>query len=391
MNLASLALGQIRSRPLHSLLNIVLLAIGMATVTLLLLLNTQLQERLWANARGIDLVVGAKGSPLQLILSTVYQADVPTGNIRLADAEQLARDPLVAATIPMALGDNFQGYRIVGTSPAYVQLYDGILSQGRLWSASMEAVLGAQVAAHSGLGLGQQFAGSHGLSPGGPLHDDHLYRVVGILRPTGTVLDEVVLTTPQSVWDLHDDAAHAGAAHELTALLVQYRSPLAMLSLPRRINAQTAMQAASPVMESTHLLKIVGFGMTAMRVFAVVLMLSAGLSLFVALYSSLHERRFDLAVMRMLGSSPRRLWLVVWLEGVLQALVGAVIGLLLAHGLVQILGWMQWIPGLPLSGGRFIAAEAWALLVALLIGSVAAALPAWRAYRTDIASVLSAR
>ncbi len=126
--------------------------LGVATITLVILLSRELEQRLVREAAGIDLVVGAKGSPLQLVLAGVYHADVPPGNVPLAAVEELARRPLVRQVIPMALGDSYRGFRIVGTEPAFVAHYGATLAQGRAWSAPMEAVLGSEVARATGLG-----------------------------------------------------------------------------------------------------------------------------------------------------------------------------------------------------------------------------------------------
>jgi putative ABC transport system permease protein len=389
------------------------LAIGLGTVAVLMLFNAQLQDKLLANGKGVDLVVGAKGSPLQLILSTVYHVDIPPGNIPLKEADKIAKLPFVAKTIPMALGDNLMGHRIVGTTPDYLALYDGHLAEGKLWKLSMEAVLGSNVALQSKFKIGQSFASSHGLAAGGHLHDDNLYQVVGILAPTGTILDDLVLTDMQSVWDLHegetttnaavvnkstpakgssaDDEEDDGIPREVTALLVQYSTPLAVLSIPRRINAETNMQAASPALESARLLNIVGFGLDAFRAFAVILIISAGLSVFVALYTALKERRFDLAVMRMLGSSRLRLCSAVLLEGLLLSAGAGLLGLVLAHGTAELAGRLHLAPGLPLTGHYWVNQEGGLMLLALGIGLIASLIPAIQAYRTDIGTVLAER
>lgn len=418
MNIARLALKQVAARPLMSGLNVLLLALGLASIALLMLFDAQLEDRLVSNARGIDLVVGAKGSPLQLILSTVYHADIPTGNIPKREADRLARHPLVARAIPLALGDNLQGFRIVGTSRDYPALYDARLAAGRWWDVSMEAVLGARAAARTGLAPGQEFASQHGLAAGGHVHDDNTYQVVGVLAPTGTILDELVLTTPQSVWDLHeghdrssnpafapqnslaapgaassepDDDEDDGKPREYTALLLQYKTPLAVLALPRQINAQTTLQAASPAMESARLLHVVGIGLDAFRAFAAILIVSAGLSVFVALYTALQARRFDLAVMRMLGASRLRLFASVLLEGLLLAAGAVLLALTLAHGAAELAGRLELAPGLALSGRVWLWQETWLALLALAVGLFAALLPAVQAYRTEIASVLAER
>ncbi len=188
-----------------------MLALGVATIALTLLVTRELEARLTRDAAGIDLVVGAKGSPLQIVLAGVYHADVPPGNIPLAAIETLRRNPLVAQVIPLALGDSFHGARIVGTEPELVAHYGGTLEKGELWSLPLDAVLGSEVARTSRLRMGDRFVGSHGLAEGGGQHADARYSVTGVLAPTGTVLDRLVLTSLASVWAVHEHA-HDGDA-----------------------------------------------------------------------------------------------------------------------------------------------------------------------------------
>ncbi len=159
MTVMRLALAYARRRPLSTLLVVVLLAIGVATVTLTLLLSRELADRLTRDAAGIDLVVGAKGSPLQIVLAGVYHVDVPPGNIPLAAVAELRANPLVRQVIPLALGDSFRGFRIVGTEPALVAHYGATLRDGRLWQGPLEAVVGSAVAAATGIGVGGEFTG----------------------------------------------------------------------------------------------------------------------------------------------------------------------------------------------------------------------------------------
>ena len=177
---------------------------------------------------------------------------------------------------------------------------------------------------------------------------------------------------------------------EVTVVLVQYATPLAAATLPRNINSQTEMQAASPANETARLFRIVGVGVEALRAFAVILIVAAGLSVFIALYTALEERRYDLAVMRTLGASPRRLFGLLIMEGLALAAVGALIGIALGHGLASGLGaWLQTQQQYPVTGLQFLGEELWLIAVALAVGLLAAAVPAWRAYRTDVAAVLA--
>src|SRR5688572_4890288 len=157
MNLWILVWSYLKARPLNTFLNILLLALGVTVAAIIILFNHQFQEKVTSNSRGIDLVIGAKGSPMQIILSSIFHVDFPTGNIKLRDAERIARNRLVRNAIPMALGDSYNGYRIVGTTRAYVELYRGQLQEGYLWEQPMDVTIGATVAGRLGLSTGQCF------------------------------------------------------------------------------------------------------------------------------------------------------------------------------------------------------------------------------------------
>ena len=401
MNLARLSLAYLGAKPLNTALNLVLLALGVGTIAFVLLATHQVEERMGRDARGIDLVAGAKGSPMQLILSAVFHLDAPTGNIPLAAAKQLAQNRAVKKAIPLALGDSFRGFRIVGTTHDYVAHYGGEPAAGRLWGEPMEAVLGAEAARTTGLAVGGEFIGSHGIAEGGEEHGEWPYRVVGVLKPTGTVLDRLVLSSVESVWFVHvhpgkhEDPKEVLAAlredeQEITALLVQYASPIAAATLPRFVNSTSTLQAASPAFESARLFRMIGVGVEVLRAFALVLLAAAGLSIFIALYNAMEERRYDLAIMRMLGASPGKLMRLVLLEAVALALVGAAIGLVLGHLAAEAVGAMLAAEQQGrITGATWLGTELWLVALAAGVGLVAGLVPAWRAYRTDIAHTLA--
>lgn len=433
MTLAGLSLAYLKDRALNTTLNVLLLTLSVATLVILVLFSSQLAERFDRDARGIDLVVGAKGSPLQLILSSIYQVDVPTGNIPLATVDLLRADPTVAEVIPLALGDSFRGYRIVGTEPAYVENFGGTLIEGEMFAADYQAVIGAQVARETGAGLGQKFVGSHGLSGDGHAHEETPYEVVGILAPTGTVLDRLIVTPVGSIWaahgfapppaegaaedhaghdhdhdgdghqdhaaDAHDDHADDGAAHaahagggdlEVTALLIKYRSSMAAVRLPNFINKQTELQAAAPAVEMTRLLSLLGVGIDAVRAFAVLLMATSGLSIFVALYSALRQREGDMAMLRVMGARPGAIFGHIVLEGVLLAAAGALLGVAVGHAVVAAsAASFPQLRDMGLSAARFEPAEFVIVMAAIGMGALAALIPALKVFRVDIAKTLA--
>jgi len=346
-------------------------------------------------------VVGAKGSPMQVILSSIYHLDVPTGNIPYKQALEIAKHRAVKKMIPLALGDSYKGARIVGTTHAYLDHYGAKMAAGKRWENVLDAVIGADLAKRMNLKLGDKFHGAHGLGETGEVHEEHPYTVVGILEHSGTVLDRLVLCSYETVWAMHashhdikdiNDIANQlnEEEKEFTALLIQYASPIAAAILPRYINNNTDMQAASPAYETARLFSIIGVGVDVLRGFALVLVFSAGLSVFIALYNALNERRYDLAVMRTLGTRPRTLMLLLLFEGLLLALIGGALGIVLGHVFTEVLGHaLRMAQQVSVTGWTWVSAEWWVLALAVGVGVIAALIPAWRAYRTDIAGTLA--
>jgi putative ABC transport system permease protein len=406
MNTLVLSWRYLWSRPLAAGLNLLLMTLGLGSMTFVLLASHQLDRAFERDLAGIDVVVGAKGSPMQLILAGVFHIDVPPGNIPLAEVKALAKHPQVAQLIPLSLGDSFRGFRIVGTTPAYIAHYQALLSQGTLWGAPMQAVLGAQVAASTGMKIGNTFTGAHGLASGreggGDAHGHTPYDVAGVLAPCSCVLDRLILTATESVWKVHE-ATHSGdvaledhaaleAGREVTVALIRYKTPLAAVTFPRYVNGSTSMQAAAPAVEITRLLGMVGVGTRVLQGFGAVLLLTAGLSVFIALWSAVRERRADLAMLRMLGAPPWKVGALLLCEALWLALIASVLGLLAGHGLTAVAsGFLQADKSVVVNGWQWVPGEIWVPLAAAGVAALAALLPAVSAYRVDVAPLLNSR
>jgi putative ABC transport system permease protein len=403
MNSIALAWRYIAARPLAAALNVLLLALGLASMCFLLLVQHQVQQSFERDLQGIDVVVGAKGSPLQLILAGVFHIDVPSGNIPLQAVKALAAHPQVKKLIPLSLGDSVGGYRIVGTTPDYITHYGATLANGALWQQPMQAVAGhdaAQALATLGLQSGKTFAGNHGMGATGHAHGETPYTLVGVLAACGCVLDRLVLTATESVWQVHekatalddDDRKALAEAREVTLALITYASPMAAVSFPRFVNTTTEMQAAAPALEITRLFRMMGVGTDVLRGFAAVLLLIATVSLLIALWNALRERQADWAMLRMLGASPARVASVLVWQALILTLTASLLGLLLGHGLT---GWVgQQLAAdrsLPITGWLWLPQELWLLGGAVLLALTAALLPVWAAYRLDVLKILQSR
>ncbi|HYC45858.1 MAG TPA: ABC transporter permease [Burkholderiales bacterium] len=401
MTLARISFAYLRKRRSSTLLNVVLLAFAVGAVTLLLLTGSQLEERIRRDAHGIDLVVGAKGSETQLILAAVYALDEPGGSMSWSEAQEIAAHRGVRRAIPLAFGDHYFGFRIVGTSHDYVALHGARLARGRLWGKPLEAVVGADVALRLRPEIGSTFEPVHAVTgASGIAHPEHDYRIVGVLERTGSVLDGLILTGLESYWTLHpakprpDEygliAEPPADPRTVNALLLQYDVSHVAREVPYVVAAYPHLQAASPAEHSARMHGILAISTDLIRIFAVVLIASAVLSMFIALYGSLSERRYDLAVMRTLGATRERIMGLLLFEGFVLAFAGALLGLALGHALTSVLGLaLHQAEQVSVTGMRWHPGEPLIVLATLLLGTITALLPAWRAHEVDIAATLA--
>lgn len=409
MNLVKISWANLKDKPLSSFLSGLLMTLGITIISLLLLLNKQLDEQFSRNVKGIDMVLGAKGSPLQLILSSIYQIDSPTGNIPLEEAERLTRNPMIKTAIPLSIGDSYQTFRIVGTNKKYVDHFEATVGQGTLFQKDLEATIGARVAEVTGLKIGDTFSGSHGLDGEGEEHGDTKYKVVGVFNPSNTVIDQLILTPLSSVWAIHahheehegdpvealeedHDHEHEHAAEEtreITSMLIKFRNPLGMM-IARGINNNSKLQAALPSIEINRLFSLLGVGVDTLRGLAVAIMLIAGISVFVSLYNSLKERRYEMALMLSMGAGRTQLFGMLLLEGLVLSLIGFVLGLILSRvGLLLLSTRAEQDFHYSLNNLSILPEEWLVLGVAVLIGILAAALPALGVYRMNISRTLA--
>lgn len=408
MNVFSLSVKNVISKPLSSLLSVLLFGFGVSIIVIILLTSSFMKKEISKNAAGIDLVVGAKGSPLQIILASIFHIDFPTGNISLNDANGLVRNRLIASAIPLSLGDSYRGYRIVGTTDKYVELYKAELQVGELFKSKMTAVVGANVVNTLGLTLGDVLESDHGLSEGAGNHDENPYKVVGVLKPAGSVIDNLIITTIQSVWEVHgheEEHSETEAAlveleklgvtvteeqlneEDITALFVKYRSPMAAVQLPRIVNGTSNLQAASPPYETARLFNIIGVGVEVVNVLGVVIIILSAVSVFIALINSLKERKYELAIMRSMGAGRMKIFVMILIEGLTLTIVGSFFGFLLAHFGFGMLGAS--IDQFQASSLFFVDEEYYVFGGSLIVGIFASLIPAAMAYRADISETLA--
>jgi putative ABC transport system permease protein len=412
MNLLKISTNNLKDKPLTTSLSILLMSLGIAIISLLLLAGKQIEEKFTRNVAGIDMVIGAKGSPLQLILSSIYQIDAPTGNISMEEATRLTRSPLVKSTIPLSMGDSYQGYRIVGTNQKYLEHFEAQFEQGKAFSQAMDVVLGAKVAKNLGLKVGDSFASQHGFDKEADKHEEQKFKVVGVLKNNNSVLDQIMITPLESVWAVHEHheaeeegkganalklleenpsaEPHDHEEQEITSMLIKFRNPAMGMMMARNINVNSTLQTATPAIEINRLFALMGFGIDALKLIALVIIIVSGLSVFVSLYNSLKERKYEMALMLSMGASRTKLFFLLLLEGLIISMIGFVIGIILSRlGLWLMSENIEQNFHYDFNVLSLLTEEFWLFLGALFIGLLAAAIPSLSIYKIDISRTLA--
>ena len=437
MMIIKLAWKNIWFKPLNTALSVILLTASVAIISLLILLQEQFEKQFSSNIDGVDLVIGAKGSPLQLILSSVYQVDAPTGNISYDEAKIWMKHPFVKTAIPLAFGDNYRGFKIVGTTPDYLEKYGAKVEGGKIFDKNFEVVVGSEIAKKLNIKVGDKFFGSHGDAEEGEVHEEFAYVVSGIASPTGKVIDNLILSNIQSVWAMHDghdheethseNPAHGEEGHvheegeehhhaghgeeghvhedgdehhhdeiseegkEITAVLIKFKNKMGFVLWPRLIAQNTDMQAASPAVEINRLFSLFGIGLQALQYLAYGIMFISGISIFIALYNTLKERKYEFALMRVSGAGRVQLLGLVLFESLLLCVTGFFLGTIVGRvGLWLISSTTEQEYKMTFDPFAFaLEKEGVLFLVTIFVGVVAALIPAIKAYRLNISKTLA--
>jgi putative ABC transport system permease protein len=397
MSLWKIAWRSIQQRGLASLLTAVSMALGISLVVMVLVVHHVIDQSFRRSAQGFDLLVGAKGGRLELVLSTVYHLGRPPGTIPLSYYQELSEGRMaggVEVAIPICLGDNYLGFPLVGTVPErftklqYLEGQNYRFAVGRNFDPEHddEAVIGAAVAEKTDLALDKTFRPTHGLTErGADAHQHGALKVVGVLARTGTPVDRAIF--------INLDAFYHMEGHEsqrLTAVLLCVK-PQAVMSLAARIDREPIAQAVKPGQEISSLLEgLLGNIQIILLLLAVMVVIVAGIGMLVSIYNSMSERRHDIAIMRALGARRRTVMLVVLLESILLSLAGGALGAALGHGVIGVLSpLIAGQTGLPIEPWQFQANELILLPALVLLAAAIGYLPALVAYRTDVAKSLA--
>jgi len=311
------------------MLSMLLMILGMTIITVSILVNQITKDTFSKNNPNLDVVVGAKGSPLQLVLSSIHHIDIPTGNISYQDAKKILKHPAIKSGVAISLGDNFQNFRIVGTNKKILKFYNANLRIGSIWEKPMQSIIGYNVANSTQLKVNKFFIGSHGLIDTGDIHAEQPYKVVGILKKTGTILDNLILTSLESVWRLHSTENKNDSKLEVTALLLKYKNKSSVFSFPRLINRNTNMQAANPNFEISKLFKLTGNAHKTINYLSILIISLSFIGILFTLLNNINDRKYDLAVLRTLGFTKNKIFSLILIEGMTISFLGSLIGLVI--------------------------------------------------------------
>lgn len=401
----NLAWQNIRARPVQSAITMMVVSLAIALSVAVTLLNDGLRQGIIraSDAFGV-LVVGAKGSAQQLVLSTILLQGLPVGNIPQTIFTRLQNDPRVALAIPLALGDNVGGARLIGTNAAFFALRPTPkeppafqIASGRLFAKNFEAVLGSTAAQQLGLKMGDRFLPQHGVERGLESDEHHNpHTVVGILRPSHSPYDNAVFTNVESVIAIHHAESKPKAALEdaptpdqVTAILVKPQGFIEANQLWREFYIGTEAQAAFPGQELAGLFDLLNQGQQLLLTVGYLAAVMAALTLFLAIYSATAAREQLIAIMRGLGANRLTVFRMVLFETLLLAILGALIGRLLGYGTALLIAQqIAQRSAIPLPIRYLVQMEPWLWLLPLTLGIIAGLLPALQAYRVNVVEKL---
>lgn len=432
--IATLALRSVFNRRLTAFLTVLTVAIAVCLFLSVQKVRDGARDSFENTISGTDLIVGARSSPVNLLLYSVFHIGDATNNITWDSYQAVANAPGVAWTVPLSLGDSHHGYRVVGTSNALFARYEYgherqlRFEKGQELDHLFDVVLGASVAADLGYDLGDSLVLAHGGGEVGFIeHDHNPFTVVGILAPTGTPLDRSLFVSLEAIEAIHvagptgrgmevdphdhnhgdgDDTDHDGhhedaaydldalAPDQITAFLVGLNTPVAALRLQRAVNTypDEALQAIIPGLALAQLWGLVSIAEKALTIVAAFVVASGLITILISILTSLNERRREMAILRALGARPGHIFILLVSEAGILAALGAVTGLILTYG-----GLFIAAPIIEAEYGFALPTFSPNLNDLVLVGSVTLGasllgmLPAWRAYRNSLADGMSIR
>jgi putative ABC transport system permease protein len=378
-------------------------------------IQQQTQEAFTGGDIGFDAVLGARGSALQLVLNTVFHLETSPGNLPLAMYEQIKKDPRVKLAIPYATGDNYLGFRIVGTTPEIFTEFEYqkgrhfAMAQGRRFDPGRrEACVGSVAARQTGLKVGDTFQPFHGVVYDAATSERHEedYVVTGVVKTTNTPSDRVIWIPLEGVYWMGGHVLRGTGAvftptlgqpipeevKEVSAIMIKFRAPTAGFQLDQEINRQGKVATlAFPIARvMADLFNRIGWMSRVLELVAYLVVLVSGASILAAMYNTINERRREFAILRALGARRRTVFTAIVLESAAIAAIGAVLGLVVYAAILSVAYYIvRAQTGVVLEVFGFHPVLVAAPLGMIALGALAGVIPAIRAYATDVATNLA--
>ena len=405
--LVKIALASSWSR--RHVLSMIVLSIALSVALLLAVeqVRSEVRDSFNRSVAGTDLIVGARGGELQLMLYSIFHIGQASNTITWNSFELIRDNPNVEWALPISLGDSHKGFRVVGTD---VVLFDYFkvgrdeplaFQNGQRFSDLFDAVIGADVAKKLNYQVGQAITLSHGMGATSfSEHDDRPFTIVGVLKSTGTPVDQSVYVSSQAIEAIHvgwQSGTRIRGQHVsesdirdmtltpklVTAVLVGVKSKLSTFALQRSINNYKGepLQAVLPGVALQQLWQLIRIAENALFVVSICVVISGFVGMLSVLLTSLSARRREMAILRVVGAKPRHLIGLLMLESGMVTLFGTVLGVMLAAvGLLVGSPWLEAQFGLHLAGLASLTAAAPMLSVVLLMGTLMGIWPGYRAY-----------
>ncbi len=417
MTIIQLAVKSLRNRKTTALLTIFSIAVSVSLLLSVERIRVEAHNSFTNTLSGTDIIVGARNSPINLLLYSVFHIGSATNNITWESYQQLANHDSVAWTIPISLGDSHQGYRVIGTSKAMFEHFRHgddqplTFTSGKPFADLYDAVIGSQVAATLGYQTGQNITLSHGLENVSlQHHDDKPFRISGIMKPTGTPMDRAILISLEGIEALHIDwsngspslpvfAVSADKARtmdlqpaSITAYFVGLKSRVAAFRYQRTVNEynQEALTAILPGVALGQLWSLVGSAEKALMIISIMVIVAGLLGMLTTILTSLNERRREMAILRSVGARPIHIMALMITESRIYAVLGTGLGFVLLYALLivsQPIIQNYW--GLHIAIQAPAMFEAILALLVIVFASLLGTIPAWRAYRNSLADGLT--
>jgi putative ABC transport system permease protein len=411
-----LALGSLLARALTVAMTILAIALSVMLFLGVEKVRTGAKASFADTISGTDLIVGARTGSVQLLLYSVFRIGNATNNMTWESYQDIADRDAVDWIVPISLGDSHRQFRVMGTTSEFFQRYKYRSSQslavrdGAIMDDLFDATIGADVAETLDYSVGDPIVVAHGLASFSE-HEDQPFRITGILEKTGTPVDRTVIVSLEAIEAIHVDwrsgaqipgqSTPADAIRQMelhpaaiTAALIGVKGRLQVFGLQRSINdyAEEPLLAILPGVALQELWQIVGIAETALIAVSAMVIVTALIGMMATIFSSLNERRREMAIFRAMGARPRMIFAMLVLEAAVMAAIGALLGLILLY-----LGLYMAQPLIDSAFGLWIPIdpptlrEAWVLIAVILSGAIVSMVPAIRAYRMSLADGMMVR